>query len=230
MNKKYCISALLLLAASSNVFAAGGVVLGTTRVIYNADSKETSLTVDNISSKQYFLIQSWVDDEKGNKKVPFTITPPLFRLNANKENMLRIISTGGNLPSDRESVYWVNVKAIPPAPEPGQSQNVLQLAIKTRIKLFYRPAGLPGKVDEAPAGLQWSVQGNDLVVTNPSAYSVTLDTLKVEGKEIKDVNLVMPKTETHYKLPAGSGHGNSVSFTTINDYGGVTPAITAKIS
>ncbi len=228
LNKKQCISALLLLAASGSALASDGIVLGATRVVYNSDSRETSLTVHNDSDKQFFLVQSWVDDAKGNKSVPFAITPPLFRLNAKKDNMLRIVKTGGELPNDHESVYWLNVKAIPPAPEAGQGQNVLQLAIKTRIKLFYRPTGLAGKAGEAPAALQWSVQGNDLVAKNPTPYSVTLNTLSIGGKEIKNVNLVMPKSEEHYKLPAGSGKGNSVSYTAINDYGGIDKEITTK--
>ncbi|ASV54478.1 hypothetical protein LJPFL01_1115 [Lelliottia jeotgali] len=229
MKLKPLFAATALLFASHSVFASDGIVLGATRVVYSADAKEASLTVDNHSSKQYFLVQSWVDDKDGNKKVPFSITPPLFRLNANKENMLRIMKTGGQLPNDRESVYWLNVKAIPPAPEAGDAQNVLQLAIKTRIKMFYRPADLPGKADESPKALQWSVQGGELIAKNPTAYSVTLDSVKLSGNEIKNVNLVMPKSEAHFKLPAGV-QGKQVVFTTINDYGGVTPAITAAVN
>ncbi|MEW7314495.1 fimbria/pilus periplasmic chaperone [Buttiauxella gaviniae] len=228
MKLKPIISALALLCVSHGVFAANGIALGATRVIYNESNKEASLTVDNHSSKQYFLVQSWVDDKDGNKNVPFSITPPLFRLNANKENMLRIIKTGTALPNDRESVFWVNVKAIPPAPESG-SQNVLQLAIKTRIKMFYRPADLPGTAMDSPQALEWSVQGNELVAKNPTAYSVTLDSVKLNGTEIKEVNLVMPKGESHYKLPAGT-HGGQLVFTTINDYGGITAAITRPVN
>lgn len=229
MKIKSILAASSLLLASHSVFAADGIVLGATRVVYNADAKEASLTVDNHSSKQYFLVQSWVDDKDGNKNVPFSITPPLFRLNANKENMLRIVKTSAQLPNDRESVYWLNVKAIPPAPEAGAAQNVLQLAIKTRIKMFYRPADLPGKADESPKALSWSIQGNELIAKNPTSYSVTLNTVKVNSSDIKDVNLVMPKSEAHIKLPAGV-HGNQVVFTTINDYGGITPAITAVVN
>lgn len=32
-------------------------------------------------------------------------SPPLFRLDAEKENMMRILKTAGDLPSDRESVF-----------------------------------------------------------------------------------------------------------------------------
>lgn len=223
------VTAMLLMAASHSVFAAGGVVLGATRVVYNGSSKESSITVSNRNTEQYFLVQSWVDDKDGNKKVPFAITPPLFRLNAKNENMLRIVKTAGELPSDRESVYWLNVKAIPPAPAANESQNVLQLAIKTRIKMFYRPKGLPGKVEDAPAQLQWTHQGNQLIVKNPSAYSVTLGDVKIAGKEVSGVDLVLPKDEAHYALPAGSESAGNLTYTTITDFGGLTAPITSQI-
>ncbi|KKI41844.1 MULTISPECIES: molecular chaperone [Hafnia] len=223
------VAAISLIAASHSVFAAGGISLGATRVVYNANNKEASLTVNNKNTEQYFLIQSWVDDKNGNKKVPFAITPPLFRLNAKNENMLRIVKTAGEVPSDRESVYWVNVKSIPPMPAENGPQNVLQLAITTRIKMFYRPSGLVGKAEDAPAQLQWVHQGNELIVKNPSAYSVSLGEVKIAGKDIPGVNLVLPKDEAHYTLPAGSGGIGNVTYRAITDFGGLTNPITSEI-
>ncbi|MCV5920354.1 fimbria/pilus periplasmic chaperone, partial [Escherichia coli] len=76
------------------------------------------------------------------KKTPFIITPPLFKLDPEKNNILRIVNITHGLPQDRESVYWVNVKAIPSKSDDSENKNVLQIAVRTRIKLFYRPAGL----------------------------------------------------------------------------------------
>lgn len=67
------------------------------------------------------------------------VTPPLFRLGAGQENNLRILRTGGNLPEDRESLYWMNIKSIPSTTEKQDNVNTLQIAVKTRIKLIYRP-------------------------------------------------------------------------------------------
>ena len=227
MYGKLIISSLALLIASQSAFAAGsgGIVLGATRVVYDANNKEASITINNKNSDQYFLVQSWIDDENGNKKVPFAITPPLFRLDAEKENMMRILKTAGDLPSDRESVFYINVKAIPPVPENANAQNTLQLAIKTRIKMFYRPKGLTGNPAESGKQLQWSHQGNDLVVKNPTNYSVSFNEINLSGKALKDINMVLPKSETHYAWPAGAG--NNVTFAFINDYGGVSEPISA---
>jgi len=229
MKKLTLLSVLLAMVISPAVLAeeTGGIAVGATRVVYNADSREASLAVINHSGAQYYLIQSWVDDSKGNKTVPFTITPPLFRINANKQNMLRIIKSGDGLPKDRESVYWVNVKAIPPAPE-ANGQNTLQLAVKTRIKLFYRPVGLPGNAAETPKKLEWHQQGNELIVKNPTAYSASFNDIKVDGKELKDTKLVLPQSETHYKLDAA--HVSTVSYRCINDFGGLTEPLTSAVN
>lgn len=53
-----------------------------------------------------------------------------------KNNILRIVNVNPSLPQDRESVYWVNVKAIPSQNEENEGKNVLQIAVRTRIKLF----------------------------------------------------------------------------------------------
>lgn len=71
MNRSRLIScaalALALALIAQNSFA-GGVALSSTRVIYDGSRKEASLTVNNKSTTDEFLIQSWIDDANGNKK------------------------------------------------------------------------------------------------------------------------------------------------------------------
>jgi P pilus assembly chaperone PapD len=123
--------------------AQAGVALGATRVIYQADQKQVSLGVNNSDDRNTFLIQSWVENSDGKKDGRFVITPPLFVMQGKKENTLRIIdATNHSLPADRESLFWVNVKAIPSVDKSQMKANTLQLAITSRIKLFYRPLGL----------------------------------------------------------------------------------------
>ncbi|MGS9112133.1 fimbria/pilus periplasmic chaperone, partial [Salmonella enterica subsp. enterica serovar Infantis] len=75
---------------SQNSFA-GGVALSSPRVIYDGSRKEASRTVNNQSTTDEFLIQSWIDDANGTKQTPFLITPPLFQLSPTKHNVLRIV-------------------------------------------------------------------------------------------------------------------------------------------
>ncbi|MCL7707702.1 molecular chaperone, partial [Enterobacter kobei] len=91
-------------------------------------------------------------------KAPFMVTPPLFRLAAHQDNTLRVVRTGGTLPEDRESLYWLNIKSIPSAAK-IEGVNRLQIAIKTRIKLMYRPASVSGKPEDVASALKWHTEG-----------------------------------------------------------------------
>lgn len=96
--------------------AQAGIVMGGTRVIYHEGKREASISVTNADNHSPYLVQSWVENyaEADKSPVPFIVTPPLFRLDPEQENVLRINFIGSPLPGDRESVYWLNVKSISP--------------------------------------------------------------------------------------------------------------------
>lgn len=54
--------------------------------------------------------------------------PPILKLAGNKDAILRFVYSGSGLPTDRETVYWINVQEIPPS---AKQENVLQIAIRT---------------------------------------------------------------------------------------------------
>lgn len=209
---------LIALTIMSAGFTAAnaGVVIGGTRVIYDGNKKEATLSINNPDNAPY-LIQSWIETLNGGaEKVPFVITPPLYRLDHGQQNVERIIMAGA-LPQDKESLYWLNIKSIPSAP---RKDNTLQIAIKTRIKLIYRPAALKGTAPEEVADkLTWSVAGNQLQVTNPTNYVMNFNEVTVNGKKLDDVTFVMPGSSARFNLPQGV-HGGAMTFTIINDYGG----------
>ena len=70
-------------------------------------------------------------------------TPPLFRLEGKQQNTVRLFSNGNvNAPTDRESMYYFNVMAIPPADDAKANNNTIQLAVRHRMRLVYRPKAL----------------------------------------------------------------------------------------
>lgn len=196
--------------------ANAGVVIGGTRVIYDGNKKESSISVNNPDTMPY-LIQSWVETLNGGaEKAPFIITPPLYRLDHDQQNVERIVLAGA-LPQDKESLFWLNIKAIPSAP---RKDNTLQIAVKTRIKLIYRPAGLKGIIPEEQADkLTWQRSGNQVQVTNPTNLVMNFNEIKVSGKKIEDASYVLPGSTARFDLPKGVTSG-SVTFKIINDYGG----------
>ncbi|EGT5658139.1 fimbria/pilus periplasmic chaperone [Citrobacter braakii] len=208
----FTVAALLLVMSS----AQAGIIVGGTRIIYKGDKKETSISVKN-PDKTSYLIQSWSDTgEKNGDKTQFMITPPLFRLGPEQENTLRIIRAGGNLPEDRESLYWMNIKSIP-ATEKNDSANTLQIAVKTRIKLIYRPQSLTEQPEKYTDKLTWQRSGNSVTVTNPTPYYMNFSSVKVGGSTVKDASYVAPMSRATFTLPAGAS--GDISWVIINDFG-----------
>jgi P pilus assembly chaperone PapD len=220
-------STLLIATLVSATAAQAGVVVGGTRLIYDGAKKESSLSVSNPDNVPY-LIQSWVETTGGGaEKAPFIVTPPLFRLDGGQQNVLRVVRAGGDLPSDKESLYWMNIKSIPSA-QKETNQNTLQIAVKTRIKLIYRPQGLKGTPEEVTGKLSWQRSGNSLQVTNPTPFYMNFQEVKVAGKEVKEATYVAPGGTASFALPAGVS-GGSVSWKLISDYGGIGPVHTGTL-
>jgi len=217
-----------VMVSGQSVFAgsSGGVTIGGTRLIYDGDRKEASLSVTNSDTIPY-LIQSWTETREGGaEKAPFIITPPLFRLDSNQSNVLRVVRTGGALPEDRESLYWLNVKSIPSSLLQNKSTNTLQLAVKSQIKLIYRPASLTGKPDQQTEKLRWQISGSKITVTNPTPFVMNFKQVTIGNKEVKDATYVLPMSQTTFSVPAGAT--GRVSWKLITDYGGIGPQHTSE--
>lgn len=216
--------------------AAASIVITGTRVIFKAAQGEATVRLTNENTRPA-LVETWIDD--GNigstpdtVHTPFLITPPLFRMDAHKDQSLRILYVQGTkpLPTDRESVFWLNVLEIPPKPTGPEytGKNYLQFAIRSRIKLFYRPAKLPGDVLKAPDQLSFKPAAGPeaaLEVHNPTPYYITIVGVAAgaNGKPDSGADgMVAPFGDL--KLPLKSlahapAPGTPITFTTINDFG-----------
>ncbi|HEY4145419.1 fimbrial biogenesis chaperone [Pinirhizobacter sp.] len=223
-----------------------GVVINGTRVVYPAQDKEVTVKLTNDGTKPA-LVQVWLDDgdEKSTPdtaKVPFNITPPLFRMEPGKGQAVRVMYSKEALPTDRESLFWVNVLEVPPKAADGADRNLLQFAFRTRIKLFFRPPGLAADVSQAPTQLRWSARlaanskGVEVVVDNPTPYHVSFSTVGIKSGErefaAKTGGMVAPGAKASFViegLTAIPASGAQASFSTISDYGAVKQ-LTAPLS
>lgn len=205
---------------------ASGVSLGATRVIYPQNAAQTSLSISNTNDSLAFLIQSWVSDSDGKKSADFVMTPPIFVMQPNKENTMRIMYVGKKpLPTDRESLYYLSSKAIPSG-KPSEKKNTLQIATETTIKLFVRPDNLPIKSFDAPATLRCKLNGSTLNVTNPTPFYMTLVNITVGDKTLPNT-MVAPKSDA--QIPLQGGPGGTVKFRTMNDFGSKTDLQTCSV-
>ncbi|ELQ6223319.1 molecular chaperone [Cronobacter turicensis] len=225
--RKYILRAniFLLLILLVNNATAGGIVVGGTRVIYEGNKKEAALSIKNNSAASPFLLQSWVDNGDGKTRGPFMVTPPLFRIEPEEDHELRIAKTGG-LPEDRESLFYLNIRAIPPSSP--EAVNTLKLVVKTRIKLFYRPQALVVDAQTAYQQLKFHLAEGHLLAENPTPFYMVFDSLKIGATRIQSADMLAPFASQRFTLPA-TETGRVVSWRVINDYGGVTKPETRSL-
>lgn len=216
----------LAISLCSSAAYAGGVGLGATRMVYSSTTNQSMLQVRNTHPDATFLIQSWMENEKGQKTNDFVITPPLFVMKPTSESAVKIMFNGKALPEDRETLYWMTVKAIPQQTKSG-SGNSLQFASANRIKVFYRPESLGQGAGDAWKSLTGAYRDGKVTLSNPTPYYLTTINLKIDGMPVQPV-MVPPKSSV--TLGETFSHASSVSYQTINDYGAWTPATRAALS
>ena len=237
--KRVLRSVLAVVAATACAWAVqsqASVVIGATRVIFPSTEREVTVRVNNVGATPS-LVQTWLDTGDAGASpdkidVPFTLTPAMFRLDPGKGQTMRMIYSKTPLATDKETLFWLNVLEIPPKPkaeDAGGTPNQLQLAFRSRIKVFFRPQGLPGKPEEAPAQVKWQVvhnpDGYHLKATNPTPYFVNFGSLAlVSGGQTVDAGpgYVAPGESQEFAVPGLKGSpqpGAKVEFRAINDFG-----------
>ncbi|WP_373371573.1 fimbrial biogenesis chaperone [Enterobacter soli] len=207
---------------------AAGVQIGRTRIIYNAEKKEIALPLVNKDNALPWLIQSWTDTGDETTRGPFIVTPPLFRLDAQKEQSLRIAWNGASLPEDRESLFYMNIRTIPATAKEDSDKNMLRLIYKTRLKLFWRPSGLKGTPGDTCKNLHFRQVKSDLIVINDGAFYSVFDSLQFGNIPLPKADMVAPFSHVSVPLPAKAS-GAQVSWRCITDYGNASEKYTSTM-
>jgi chaperone protein EcpD len=224
-SRAFAVGALLLASHAS----LAAVTLQGTRIVHDAGKGRDATVRANNGGDQPAMVQVWLDAGDShvrpeNVRTPFRLTPADPRLlQAHQGQAYRITyaprPSEAPLPTDRESVFYFNLLDIPPKPADAAGKNLLQFAVRTRVKLFHRPTGLPGNARDAAAALVWTGAGNALQVTNPTAYHVTLSTLTLADGRKVEVDMIAPGQQVRYALPAGASMPAKVTFQWLDDYG-----------
>jgi len=216
----------LLLSVSLTLPAFAGFSLGQTRVIYDEKDKQATLQLINSGQDEHYLVQAWIESRDNKKSQDFMITPPVFKFYPKTQNTLLIKAISDNSPSDRESLYFINVKAIPATD--SSIKNKVSFATKSIIKLIYRPNSL-NATDAINARYKLKIQKKEghIVVTNPTPYIVNIGYFYVNGKT-EDVGYLLPFSEQKIQK-SSSGKKDVIKFNAINDYGGASDFLTVNI-
>ncbi|CAB3737438.1 fimbria/pilus periplasmic chaperone [Achromobacter piechaudii] len=225
---------LALVLCAWAIPAQAALVLQGTRLVIKSDVRDAIMLVRNNGGSPV-LAQSWIDDGRENLlpaelRVPFVLTPPIMRIEPNSAANIRITYTQEPLPTDRESVFYLNVVETPPR-DPAVA-NILQFSFQTRIKIFFRPATLRDEAAVAPDKLTWKLvrtaEGKRaLEVSNPTPFHVSFARIElVSGNRKIDVDngMVAPFAQARFPLlveASGVRDGAfAVRYEAINDFGG----------
>ncbi len=220
-NVSYIASGLLLSVMGIQQ-ANAAIALDRTRIIYDGSNKSVSLNVANQNDKLPYLAQGWLEDANGTKITsPLTVLPPVQRIEPGAKSQVKVQSlpAANVLAQDKETLFYFNLREIPPK---SNTPNTLQLALQTRIKLFYRPAAItPSKNDVWQEKMTLTKQGDGYQAANPTPYYITVvaASSSAKGENAKGFEPFMVAPKSTAKVP-GSALGNAPVLTFVNDYGG----------
>lgn len=248
LRKQNSLLALLITMSFAEAVSAGpikvdtlkyGVVIEGSRIIYPSESTGSVLPVENPQAYPV-LVQTKIYTEKKDKSAPFFVTPPLFRLDSGKRHSLRITKTADNFPPDKESLFWVCVKGIPPKADDlwagkqdstGTNHDVgvlLNISIDNCIKLIVRPNKLEGNPLDYASRISWRKSGNELIGYNKSAFYINLSTVSFNGVRLTP-DYIPPGGERKFLIEGKSADTGTVTWNVIDDYGAVSKDFSDKI-
>ncbi|MGX9271869.1 fimbrial biogenesis chaperone [Pantoea ananatis] len=216
----------LLLITSVLVTLAGqtaqaAIALDRTRAIFNGGEKNLILNISNDNQKEPYLAQAWLEDAQGNKLTSYLrVMPPVQRVEPGAKSVIRItaLPSSASLPQDRESVFYFSVREIPPR---SDRTNVLQLALQTRIKLFYRPASIiPERFSRHDDQLVLHKVKGGFRVENPTPYYMTLLGIISKGNRAVEKSFVPVMIAPMSSETVKSSVSRDPQIITINDFGG----------
>ncbi len=227
----YCF--FIFASALVSSIAQADMIVESTRIIYPETKREVSFRVSNINKERATFIQMWLDD--GNAAAapeeavtPFNLTPPVAKLKADSSQMVRLVFTGEPLPTDRESVFYFNMLEVP---QKSNEESKLSFAVRTRIKVFYRPKALKGEMAEQLDKVTWKLvkkDGNWMAEgTNPSVFHLSFFSLTFGGDGkfdvISDGGMIPPKSTASFVVGAVDKITKpltALKVDFINDFGG----------
>ncbi|UUR72866.1 fimbria/pilus periplasmic chaperone [Enterobacter asburiae] len=225
---KHCLT--LMMSALSLIMlvqeANAAIALDRTRVIFNGDKSSMVVTITNQNKSLPYLAQAWVEDAEGNKiESPLMALPPLQRVEPGAKGQVKIQSMGDavKLPQDRESLFYFNVREIPPK---SSKPNTLQLALQTRVKLFYRPSAIViehGTENDAFKKITLTKSGNGYQINNPSTHFVTIVAASAteNGKDVSSFKPIMVSPKDNAQMSVNAAElGTHPVLSFINDFGG----------
>lgn len=217
--KNYSLLMSVMLVFCQSAFSA--IAIDRNRIIFHQGDGSLSLPVRNDNATKPYLAKSWLADKNDSTVAPFMAMPALQRIDPKQSSFIRIraLPSADLLPSDRESLYYFNVLEIPTV---TQSTNVMQMALQTKVKFFYRPESLKDdKINFSMDKLSLLNEGaGKYKLVNASAFYINVTSI-TDNREVKQVKAVTLPPFSDEMFPISVN--GPTAITIINDYGSKMP-------
>lgn len=202
---KICLTLLFIVSTGFQIsYAASGFQFPLKRYVYpEQNSNGISVTLTN-NTKIPYLLESWVSSADNitllpvsdirNDNTPFIILPPLTKLEPQTTFSWRVRRTGDSvngkkIPEDRESLFWIGMKAIPAENKMEESGFVLKISPEFYFKLLYRPKAIENiELKDIEDKIIFTRTETELLVKNLSPLFITFDELMVGKINLNDDN------------------------------------------
>ena len=218
---------LLTLVPFSSFSTGNNFEINKTRVIYSDSTPSVQIS----NNKAYpLIIQSNIWDENNNKNHDFIATPPIFKMESESRNIIKIIKTNIKLPDSQESMRWLCIESMPPIEKStkinrkeGRTDSI-NISIRGCIKLIYRPASVPSPVfNNIVEKLKWHKNGKYLVLKNNTPYYISFSEVFFDSDKVnnaKDILYVKPYSEK--KIDISNRIIKKIKWAMIDDAGAKT--------
>ena len=219
---------LLLLCIFIPFMSYSAVVMTGTRVIYNESNKEKTIQFTNVGDKP-FVVDISISDEQNakieqNKNEKFMAIPPIFKIEPQAGQIIKLIKMTDNLPQDIESVFYFNFSQIPGTTEEQSSQNQLTLLFNSQVKIFYRPKSIESQTFSLEK-LIISKEKNKIKIENQSPFHIVIKEANLISDSSKTVliksTMIPPKSTQFWgnNLNNKNYIDEKIELDVINDYG-----------
>lgn len=229
---------LIGLIITSNIHAKG-LILDRTRIIFPLSANKVS--IESYNSNDFpVLSQLWIDDNSPldpnimTSTMPIVINPPVIKLKAKEKRFITLfLTTKKNLPTDRESLLFLNSQEITPLDSNQSDGNKLNISVINRIKIFLRPKSLANKDSK-----EWikalSCNSNQeksklkINCKNPTGFYATIASININHKHTVDGDMISPFSHHEFIIDLAQKDMASVIQLSVIDDNGISHLITPK--
>lgn len=201
---------IILLLISGESQAA--VIMNASRIVMEG-IREKTVTFDNTSENPY-IVQIEPDN---NEKPDFFAMPPIFKIREKGGQAVKIKLSSNSLPQDKESLFYMSFTQIPGIIKGEGDSNRLNIVIKSRLKIIYRPKSVNAFTANDENNVSYKYQSGKLIVSNNTPNVLSIRDIS-NGEHVLAKKLTLLPGE-NYSTFINSHLSGPLRAVIINDYG-----------